>query len=68
MPHAAGPDVRGLWHTCPGRRGRWPTRPRRGRAILARNGNLPGRGVFDRSNIQLGSSARRLVIEATYPL
>lgn len=26
------------------------------------------RGVFDRSHIRLASSARRLVIEATYPL
>jgi hypothetical protein len=31
-------------------------------------GCLPGRGVFDRSHISQGSSARRLVIEVTYSL
>jgi hypothetical protein len=34
----------------------------------ARNGNLSGRGIFDKSHISQAGSARRLVIEASYSL
>ena len=61
------PRPRAWRHPDPGD-GAWGHAPMRDVRSPRENGSPPGRGVFDKFRISQGSSARRLVIEATYSL